>query len=739
MSALAVEPFDDTPLEHAITLAQLGLRVVPIGPGQKYPPLNAWQEAATTDRKTIDNWWTGLYRGYGVGLVMGRQPDGRFLFAVDLDRHDPNADGFETLRDLEAQHGQLPPTVESVTGGGGGHLIFVAPPGVTVSNNSGSAPRLGPGIDLRGQGGQIVVAPTVHPNGQKYAWVDGAAPWDVEIAEAPDWLVELVQDVERPTPPKNSTDPFGPTRSGESAADRLRQTWDWHTELVAAGWTQYPKKPEMWVRPNKDWRDGASAHLWPGGPLVVFSTDAGLRTLYDAGTPTRDGTGAAVSPLAFYAARHHGGDLSAASRALTSKSTPTSPIIVGPTSDDVEREVEHDDDWAPRDIVTIADEIRTGTRQREVPVFRCVTDGTPLFYRGRTHSVFGPPGGGKTWIGASTLAERVKLGEHVLMIDWEDSPDGIAARLVQLGCTPDEIALVDYRNPSTSLAAGYSTLIHDPTPWTFILIDSVGESMATQGIDPNADGDTAVWMSLAKSLTKRIEAPAVLLLDHIPKANDKPAAMAIGSQRKLAAITGASYRCDTIVEPARGKPGKLKLVVTKDRLGNRAKGTTAAEVNLVDEGDLIDVSFTISEAQAAVERGEKFRPTVLMEKVSRWLEHYPGASQNKIIDSVGGNKKALRAAIEVLIDEGYVAVDKGARGALEHHVVTPFHESSGPLGPTSPHLAPTSPMDPVKTDLAHLVRPRPDGHTKTVGLDQVGAVEDDEYGSTSPIDEIELF
>ncbi len=58
-------------LDHALRYAGLGLRVVPIKPGHKRPELPAWQDAATVDRATIENWWTGLYTGHGVGLALG--------------------------------------------------------------------------------------------------------------------------------------------------------------------------------------------------------------------------------------------------------------------------------------------------------------------------------------------------------------------------------------------------------------------------------------------------------------------------------------------------------------------------------------------------------------------------------------------------------------------------------------------------------------------------------------------
>src|SRR5262245_46328069 len=109
------DPANDpsTVLALALQYAACGLRVLPIKPGLKRPPMNEWEKAATTDVDIIGNWYTGMYAKHGVGLAMGPQPDGRVIFALDVDEHDPGHSGNETLADLEAAHGKLPETWRS--------------------------------------------------------------------------------------------------------------------------------------------------------------------------------------------------------------------------------------------------------------------------------------------------------------------------------------------------------------------------------------------------------------------------------------------------------------------------------------------------------------------------------------------------------------------------------------------------------------------------------------------------
>ena len=180
-----------TPYDHALAYAALGLRVVPIARGRKHPPLDNWQRLATDNPTIIAEWWQ-TWADAGVGLALGDQPYGRHLFAIDLDVSN-GRDGFADLEQLETKHSQLDETWLAVTGSGGAHAIFAAPAGVVVRNQQAHGNRLAPGIDVRGQGGQIVVAPTVHAStGVPYRWE--IAPWDCEVAEAPEWLTQLVAD-----------------------------------------------------------------------------------------------------------------------------------------------------------------------------------------------------------------------------------------------------------------------------------------------------------------------------------------------------------------------------------------------------------------------------------------------------------------------------------------------------------------------------------------------------------------
>ena len=140
-------------LPTAIEYANRGWRVIPIRPGEKRPALNNWTETATTNPDLITSWWTGPYRDHGIGIATGPESG---IFILDVDITETKA-GDETLNDLQTIHGPLPETLTVLTGSGGWHLYYRYPSHLEIRNDAGR--RLGPGLDIRGNGGQVVAPP----------------------------------------------------------------------------------------------------------------------------------------------------------------------------------------------------------------------------------------------------------------------------------------------------------------------------------------------------------------------------------------------------------------------------------------------------------------------------------------------------------------------------------------------------------------------------------------------------
>ena len=185
----------DELLQWALRYEAMGLAIVPATRGDKKPAV-PWEEfqRCRPSRAQIEAWLStaeyGAYDFDGFGMVTGRVSLNIFLVDADMS---PGKQGEETLDDLQMLHGDLPHTWTGRTGGGGKHFFFKAPPGFRVKTGQNV---LGPHVDTRGEGGFAMLPPSKHPSGRDYEWVIGCDPNSVEIADAPGWLLELVEDKE---------------------------------------------------------------------------------------------------------------------------------------------------------------------------------------------------------------------------------------------------------------------------------------------------------------------------------------------------------------------------------------------------------------------------------------------------------------------------------------------------------------------------------------------------------------
>jgi Bifunctional DNA primase/polymerase, N-terminal len=134
----------------ALDYAAAGWRVFPIKPGQKKPPLTRHGfKNATTDRELVRRLWT-RFPTANIGVATGNG-----LAVIDVDRRN----GGE-LRP------EWPVTLTARTPSGGVHFFY----SVTerVRNSAG---RMAQGVDVRGDGGYVLVAPSV-VDGVTYEWID---------------------------------------------------------------------------------------------------------------------------------------------------------------------------------------------------------------------------------------------------------------------------------------------------------------------------------------------------------------------------------------------------------------------------------------------------------------------------------------------------------------------------------------------------------------------------------------
>ena len=145
----------------------LGLPVFPCD-ANKRPLTTRGFHDASTDPEQIRRWFTNpaaVMIGVPTGAVSG-------FLVVDVDVKD----GRQGMAWLDANSHRLPQTRTIRTIGQGLHIYLRMPAGFDVRN---SASKIAPGIDVRGNGGYVIVPPS-----QGYSVAD-----DAPIADTPDWLI----------------------------------------------------------------------------------------------------------------------------------------------------------------------------------------------------------------------------------------------------------------------------------------------------------------------------------------------------------------------------------------------------------------------------------------------------------------------------------------------------------------------------------------------------------------------
>ena len=148
----------------------------------KHPRIKGWRDDATTDEQKTRRWWARWPRA-GVAIATGAASG---LVVLDVD---PDKGGADSLRALVAEHGPLPETPISLTGGGGEHYLFSYPESLDVRNSTG---KVGAGLDVRGVGGFIISPGSRHISGGQYVWEASAHPDDTPVAPLPGWLLDAM-------------------------------------------------------------------------------------------------------------------------------------------------------------------------------------------------------------------------------------------------------------------------------------------------------------------------------------------------------------------------------------------------------------------------------------------------------------------------------------------------------------------------------------------------------------------
>ncbi|MEI8376792.1 MAG: bifunctional DNA primase/polymerase, partial [Planctomycetota bacterium] len=167
-----------------------GMCVIPIRSWEvSRRPYVKWKQyqAKRPTRQQVIDWWTG-WPDAGIAVILGPVSN---LLCVD-------ADGEQAHRILLELVGEIPLTPTCKSGSADPfryHLYFQHPKQLTTaaSKTPFNEPDDKGKLELRGETGLLVLPPSLHKSGRRYAWVRGRSLDDVELPELPDVLLEALE------------------------------------------------------------------------------------------------------------------------------------------------------------------------------------------------------------------------------------------------------------------------------------------------------------------------------------------------------------------------------------------------------------------------------------------------------------------------------------------------------------------------------------------------------------------
>ncbi|MCT2278001.1 AAA family ATPase [Micromonospora chalcea] len=349
--------------------------------------------------------------------------------------------------------------------------------------------------------------------------------------------------------------------------------------------------------------------------------------------------------------------------------------------------------WEPIDLTSIVD----GSHTPQTPSLLPRSDGVCLLYAGRVHSLHGESESGKSMVAQAECARVLIAGGSAGYLDFESDETVVVGRLLMMGVPPEAILQrFRYYRPDADPRsnphdrAAYARMLEDRHD--VAVIDGVTEAAAVFGVVSKDNDEITKWIRIfARRLAHRTGA-AVIQVDHVTKDSESRGRFAIGGGAKMNALDGSAFTVEVKEPLGVGMRGLVVLRVAKDRPGQvrphcgpfRQSDRTQEAARIVIDSTTpgrIDVTVHPYAAGSGSDpAAHSFRPTALMEKVSRFIEKQKTApSESKVLEGVVGKERAIKEAISLLVDEGYLRVHTGPRNAHLHEVAKRYRQVEDPL------------------------------------------------------------
>lgn len=694
------------------------MQVIPLPEGRKTPPpagFTGRSRKPVTDEQI--QLWSQANPNANTGIVI---PEGVLVLDIDAAQgHQVKADGVKGISELAQELGALPDTWSSTSHGidsPARHLFYKVPEGLMWKGGA-----IG-GVDVLQPGHRYsVVWPSIHPSGEMYCWytpsgrVASTLPRISDLATLPwNWVDYLRKpDREKASNSTTFTQPQGEaydTRMCKAINTFLNKTLDnpaskgsRHETTLQAVWAlvkfaqeghrgaldainQLKPRFIQEVAPDRQGKEREAAREW--GRLLSGAMEK-VNGIQSRADPCEQSKIERMTP----------GEFDEPDQGGTYAESYPQPVQNG-SMESHEASKNASSSWQFEDLTQLA----SGVELPPTPTVFQREDGQGLFYRGAVNDLHGEPGCGKSMIAQIAAAQELKQNHDVIYIDYEDSARNVVKRLLLLGVTGEQIvAHFHYVRPSakpsspTSLGGWRETLDYADTA-TLAIVDGVTSCLAYAGLDSNSGDDIATWYNTMPRLISAC-GPAVVLIDHVVKSKDNRGRYAGGSMQKLALIDGISYSVDMTKPVGKGVRGTIVIKSGKDRIseieehcavnwsnGSHLREAARIEINSTNP-KLMRVTIARPNMMPSEDRQTKrddFRPTGLMERISRMLEDsLEEPNQSELFkalkeDGSGARTAIMSKAVSLLLQEGFVSNRSGRNNRSIFKSVRPYRQIDDP-------------------------------------------------------------
>lgn len=371
--------------------------------------------------------------------------------------------------------------------------------------------------------------------------------------------------------------------------------------------------------------------------------------------------------------------------------------------------VTEEDSWTPRNLAELED----------VPPVEPTLGSLGLVYPGKRHVFSGPQESAKTLAAYVVGLSVVRRGATVVLIDFEMGPWDAKTRLRELGASDEELGGFLYVEPDVPATGSRVAELVSLAP-ELVLLDAAAGAFQLEGYDDNSRKDVERWANAWVTPFWKAGI-ATVVLDHVTKNAETRGNYAIGSERK---VGGADVHLGfSVITPIRrGTHGRYQITTHKDRGGCLKRGKLAT-FELSSDPETHNFTWSFVPAQE-IDEEHVFRPTHLMEKVSRFLEQCVSlpVSRNTVEKEKLGKAEYVREALDVLVAEGFLEELAGPNRSRNYDVITVYREVFDTSISGSSQVRPEFVPDPG--DSGSSVRPSPyrgDDDDELVPKDEVSS------------------